>query len=573
MSKTSRTAAPTARSALAEPLEPRRLLAATLDASSGVLTVTGTDAKDIVQFQVSSDVDANGRPVSFTVLESTTTADSPAKVPSRQAVLDFIASGTGQTSTDFDLSGVNTVVIDTGNADDLVIVGGKLPVPVTINGGNDNDSVSGGEGADSIGGGNGDDYVFGRGGDDIVSGELGADDVYGGAGFDYTEYRNRTASVTVGLGNIADDGEIGEGDNIRNDVEGIVGGSGDDELGADNSNLDPSLGVVLIGNGGDDLLVGFGGNDTLIGGDGSDTLQGQGGSDFLYAQQGQDDVLDGGDGFDSAVVDTGDSPANIEEIVNDDIVGDPELRGTGTATLSDGVLTLNGTGGTDRFTIQTSVDDTGLFVREAFENSSGVLDILAVSRFNRSDVNTVVMNGNAGDDLLAVLGNLGLDSVDINGGTGDDTIIGSLDDDNISDGEGDDFIFARAGNDVITSNGGKDYLSGGDDNDAVDYAGRSGDLLVGLGLLPDDGERGESDNVLADVETVIGGSGNDNLSAATTDVSVRFVGNAGNDTLIGGTGDDFFVANDGQRDTIFGNAGSDDGDFDDNDSVDLGADQ
>ena len=565
----SRLAAAVAGVPLIEPLEGRRLLTATLDAASGVLTINGTTGKDIVQFQVSDNAAANGTATTFDVIESTTLAASPAKIPSRAAVGAFIGSGTGETRTTFDVGSVNTVVINSGAGDDLVIVGSKLTVPVLMNGGNGNDSLSGGQNADSISAGSGDDYVYGRGGDDIVSGDLGADEIFGGAGFDTTEYKDRTNTVTVGIGNIADDGEVGEGDNVRNDIEGVVGGSGDDSIGADNSNLDPSLGVLFYGGAGNDLLRGFGGSDTLIGGEGSDTLEGQGGDDFLYAQQGQDDILTGGDGFDVGVVDTGDASSGVEEILKDDVVGDPDVVGTGSATLSNRTLTLNGTSGTDRFTVQPSVDDTAFYVRES-RQTGGVLDTFAVTRYSKADVDGIVLDGNAGDDLLAVLSNLGSDiAVSLNGGTGDDTIVGGLGDDSISDGEGDDFVFGRAGDDTIVSNGGKDFLSGGDQSDTVDYSGRSGDLLIGLGLLPDDGERGESDNILDDVETVVGGSGNDNIST-TTNTAVRFVGNAGRDTLTGAGGGDFFAARDGERDVIRGNGGNDDGDFDDQDDVDLG---
>ena len=565
-----------------EALEPRRLLAATLDAASGVLTITGSDtANDIVQFQVGDALETNGRATSFTVLESTSTAAAPARIPTRTAVLDYIATGGTPASTSFDLTSVNNVVIRTFNGDDLVIVGGTLPVPVLVDGGGGNDSISGGEAADSIGGGNGDDYVFGRGGNDIVSGDFGTDDIYGGAGFDYTEYRNRTNTVTVGIGNIADDGEIGEGDNVRNDIEGIIGGSGDDELGADNSNLDPNLGVILIGGDGNDLLVGFGGNDTLIGGAGNDTLNGGGGSDFLYAQDGDsttadNDTLDGGAGFDYAIADdtpggtaTSDTVTNVELDLGD-VIADPNVTGTGSGTLSDGTLTVSGTDGADYNTVQPSTDGTGLFVTER-TLSNGVLTTNAVTRYNAADVSTVDLGGGRGRDLLAVLGTLGTDvTIGLNGGNDADTVVGGLGDDFLTGGDGNDYLFGRAGDDVLRSDAGADYLSGGTGGDAVDYAGRSGDLLVGVGLLPDDGERGETDNVLTDVETVIGGSGNDNLSASTISTPIRFVGNAGNDTLVGGGGDDFFVANDGQRDTIFGNGGNDDGDFDDDDTVDLG---
>src|SRR5207245_7533229 len=47
---------------------------------------------------------------------------------------------------------------------------------------------------------------------------------------------------------------------------------------------------------------------------------------------------------------------------------------------------------------------------------------------------------------------------------------------------------------------------------------------------------GEADNVASDVETLLGGTGNDSLTGGAA--NNRLVGNAGNDTLSGAAGDD-----------------------------------
>ena len=577
MPKTSRPAVPTA---FAEPLEPRRLLAATLDTTSGVLTITGTDAKDIVQFQVADVANGTDRPLTFNVLETTTTAASPSAVPSFTEVTDFLNSGTGLVTTQYDLASVNTVVINSGNNDDMIIVGGTLPIPVSVNAGAGDDSVSGGEGTDSLSGGGGNDYVFGRGGRDIVSGDFGADQLFGGAGFDFTEYKDRVNSVTVSIGNISDDGEANENDNVRNDIEGVVGGQGDDTLRADFDVIDPNVAVVFLGGDGDDSLLGANGNDTLDGGAGNDTLGGGPGDDFFFAQQGgseiDNDALAGGDGFDTAVGDTGavngssDTTSDLEAFL-DDVPFYPAETGGGTATLNNGTLTVAGTAGDDRDIVQPTADGAGISVVERLFDANGNLVVVAANNFNAANVNNIIFSGGEGDDLLTVQGDVSnLPDISLNGGAGNDILIGGLGGDTLDGGAGDDYLFGRAGDDVLVGDLGRDFMSGGVGSDTADYSARTGDLLVGIGLLPDDGERGETDNILSDVETVLGGSGNDNFST-TSGTAVRFVGNAGNDTLAGGGGDDFFAANDGLRDTIFGNGGDDDGDFDDVDTVDLGS--
>ena len=62
------------------------------------------------------------------------------------------------------------------------------------------------------------------------------------------------------------------GDLIGHDVEGIVGGSGDDTL---TGSPDPD---GLFGGAGADLIVGKGGEDALYGGDGNDTIFARDGS-------------------------------------------------------------------------------------------------------------------------------------------------------------------------------------------------------------------------------------------------------------------------------------------------------
>jgi Ca2+-binding RTX toxin-like protein len=76
-------------------------------------------------------------------------------------------------------------------------------------------------------------------------------------------------------------------------------------------------------------------------------------------------------------------------------------------------------------------------------------------------------------------------------------------------------------------------------------------------VVADDGALGEGDAVLADVEIVKGGSGNDILSAyAITTTDVVLIGGAGDDFLTGGAGDDDLCGGAG-NDRFFDNAGND----------------
>ena len=89
-----------------------------------------------------------------------------------------------------------------------------------------------------------------------------------------------------------------------------------------------ALDDLLIGDQGNDVLDGAGGNDELQGGDGSDTLRGGPGDDRLRARDGQKDIVECGDGTDTAIVDTADQVDAACEDVQRQFV-------SGTATAAD----------------------------------------------------------------------------------------------------------------------------------------------------------------------------------------------------------------------------------------------
>ena len=251
-----------------------------------------------------------------------------------------------------------------------------------LRGGEGNDRILGGGGigfAEHLVGGRGNDLLSGGGGHDILNGGPGADTFSGGTTFDcgpdictfdldVVTYARRVNGVKADADGVRDDGERGEGDLIRADIEGLVGGQGDDVLGgattnfsghrhrppylvglrlvgrrgndvlrcvralADPVTLDEQL--VLRGNGRADRMLGNRGNDRLIGGpgldkmagrrgndllrggSGRDRLSGGAGRDLLLARDGRADALDGGSWMDSARVDRGlDFVRRIETIL------------------------------------------------------------------------------------------------------------------------------------------------------------------------------------------------------------------------------------------------------------------
>lgn len=127
--------------------------------------------------------------------------------------------------------------------------------------------------------------------------------------------------------------------------------------------------------------------------------------------------------------------------------------------------------------------------------------------------------GEAGDDTIKLTF-----AGSASGGSGNDTINGSLFDDR---------LYGDEGNDQLRGDVGKDRLSGGDGDDRID-GGPTSDRLYG-----------DAGN-----DTLYGRGGNDHLEGG--DAVDRLDGGEGYDTYIGGGGRDILYANDGERDALQG---------------------
>ena len=158
---------------------------------------------------------------------------------------------------------------------------------------------------------------------------------------------------------------------------------------------------TIVGSGGNDLLFGGAGNDTLTGGDGDDQMFGEAGNDRMIWNPGDDtDLNEGGDGIDTVEVNGG----NGAEIFT---------------------ATANGT-------------------RVRFDR----LDP-APFRLDIGTTENLVLNANGGDDTFSATGNLAaLIRLTVDGGAGNDTILGSNGADLLLGGDGNDFVDGQQGNDV-----------------------------------------------------------------------------------------------------------------------------
>jgi Ca2+-binding RTX toxin-like protein len=183
------------------------------------------------------------------------------------------------------------------------------------------DLVTGSAAPNRLEGGRGRDLLDGADGDDLLLGGAGPDLLAGGPGIDTASYADHTEPLEVALDDVANDGGTSDGepfarDDVRSDVENLVGGSNADALvGAKGPNrLEGGPGAdFLQGAAGDDALIGRDGPDLLAGGEGRDTLDGGADNDELAAGgDGEVDLVACGKGLDRAFLDLVDEPVGSE---------------------------------------------------------------------------------------------------------------------------------------------------------------------------------------------------------------------------------------------------------------------
>jgi len=138
--------------------------------------------------------------------------------------------------------------------------------------------------------------------------------------------------------------------------------------------------------------------------------------------------------------------------------------------------------------------------------------------------NNTINLGDGADDYDGTNGNDGT----VNGGTGNDELIGTPGEDTLNGGDGDDTIIGGTANDLISGGAGADTLNGGAGGDNI------------TGEAGDDTLNGDGDSDFLD-----GGEGDDTLIGGTADDTMR--GGNGNDDMSGGAG----------RDNVFGEVGTD----------------
>ncbi len=351
-------------------------------------------------------------------------------------------------------------------------------------------AVYGGAGNDTLRGGNGDDELWGGEGNDIFQGGPvadGADTFHGGVGTDTMDYTARTASVTVTLDDNANDGAIGENDNIMIDVENVTGGAGDDSL---------------TGSAAANVLTGGAGNDTIDGGDGDDTLNGGAGNDIFLCGTSTNgaDIMAGGAGTDTADYSSRTSSVTVnlngqaddgEEDERDNVRADVEnvyggsagdtIVGSGSANVLEGRGgndTISGGAGDDIIRGGAGNDilngDAGndIFDEGALANGGDTMNggagVDEVNYSTRTASVSVTIGAGADDGASGENDDVGATVENVYCGDGDDFVQGNALDNYIDGGAGADTLRGGAGNDTISGGDGIDSIFGEDGEDSID---------------------------------------------------------------------------------------------------------
>lgn len=333
------------------------------------------------------------------------------------------------------------------------------------------DTIKGGDGADVLIGGTGDDKLDGGAGADVFVNERladGADTFTGGSATDVLSYIERSVAVSSDPDVVADDGEVNERDDVRADVETIIGGAGNDTF------LGGAIANTFIGGFGNDTLDGAGGNDTFIGNadvDGTDLFTGGAGSDAVtYAERSVPIAIDpDGNADDGASGERDTVRADIESFTSgsstDVIAGGPAAE-TINGGAGDDVLD----GGMGDDTVDGDAGNDVLFVRvgDGADVLIGGSGTDSVSYAGRSAAVKVSLNGVADDGEANERDDVRADIENVIGGAGADTIVGSPSANRLEGGPGADSLQGMAGNDTLVGGPGYDSLDGGEGTDVCD---------------------------------------------------------------------------------------------------------
>ncbi|HEY1276859.1 MAG TPA: calcium-binding protein, partial [Thermoleophilaceae bacterium] len=330
-----------------------------------------------------------------------------------------------------------------------------LGFKLQVDGGDGNDVIDGGDGADLLRGGNGDDRVIGDDNPantrDLSYGDAGNDTLVWNGGDDDDVNDGGDGNDTIEV-----NGSPVAGEQFEVKPSATPGHVQFDRLGPSPTpgtfNLDivTSERLDLRMNGGDDTVTAASGLEPLglhldvTGGDGNDSIDG---SDSA-------DLLSGGNGNDRITAD--DNPPGTQDVANGDAGDDTFVWNPGDDDdVNEGgdgndTVEVNGATAGEKFTVKPSATAGRVQFDRVSPDPKFSIDIGTSENLH--------VNGGDGDDtILGSKGLAGLIASTFNGDAGNDTIKGSDGADKVSGGKGSDLIVTRdRAGDEVECNGGFD---------------------------------------------------------------------------------------------------------------------
>jgi Ca2+-binding RTX toxin-like protein len=418
---------------------------------------------------------------------------------------------TGSNEDDFGSSGLGNL-IGTDEVDTIFALNGND----LVLSGDGNDTVFGGSGNDTVVGEDGDDTAFLGSGDDLFVWNPGDDNdrIEGEAGHDTMLFNGANVDEQITMS------ANGERFRFLRDVANVIMDTDDLEqvdfnaLGGEDTITVNDLSATDVSQVNISLAANFGSNtgdgqfDTVI-------VNGSGNSDSVEVTGAPGEVnvtglaanvkITGGDqDSDRLVINTFSAPDTIT--VND-------LAGAGLAFLELNLAAFGSTTGDgqpDLTVINASDRDDNLNISGVPGNvtvsgTGADIDILGAEL----ESDPLVVNLGAGDDSVNAV-NLGAGSMhlQVDGGTGDDLIVGGAEADTLIGGEGNDFIAGFQGDDVAFLGAGNDAFlwNPGDDNDRIE-GGSGTDTMIFNGSNSDEvidmSANGERFSFLRDIANVV----------------------------------------------------------------------
>jgi Ca2+-binding RTX toxin-like protein len=497
-------------------------ISSTFDPNTGVLSTTGDDVDNTITTSrnAAGTILVNGGAVPI--------VGGAATVANTGLITAFGQGGNDTIALD-EANGVLPSASLSGGDGNDTITGGSGADQLFGQAGNDvllgkggNDFLFGGAGDDVLTGGAGDDQVFGEAGNDrmIWNPGDGTDLFEGGDGTDTAEVNGGNGAevftVTANGARVRFDRldpapftiDIGATEKL------VVNANGGDDVITAGNGLAGLVQLTIDGGAGNDTITGGDGNDVLLGGDGNDVITGGRGNDMALLGAGDDtfvwnpgdgsDTVEGQDGVDTLVFNGANVNENIDISANGGRVR--FFRDVANVTMDlNGVerIAFNALGGADTVTVNdlsgTGTTEVDVNLAAAGGGGDGSADTVVVNATNGADnvqvlgsgtsvavlglptlVNvsgsegandSLVVNGGAGDDTIsAATLPAGTTKLTIDGGAGNDSLIGSQGADLLLGGDGDDTVTGGVGNDVAFLGAGNDVFvwNPGDGSDTVE---------------------------------------------------------------------------------------------------------